>query len=313
MDNAWDVVYLTGYVHLNNWRIAKLGRQNRARVLYHSDSNFIAEQKKPAWRKLLKRLLLKQFFSKVSIFLAIGDNNLRYLKYYGAPTHAIRFCPIPVDIDRFKQATASANDSKRRALRQMLGLEEQDHVVGFCGKLIPRKRPMDLIAALKHPALSAQKIVGLFIGDGMLEAELRLAAGAKARFSGFINQSDIPDYLSLCDVVAMPSEYDPHPIVVTEAQSLEKPVLLSDQCGCHGPNDVFRDGESGLLYPCGNVAKLAESIAKILQQDDLRHRMGKRAGQLADQHSARAAAAAFLDAARADVLPSPDDELRKTN
>jgi glycosyltransferase involved in cell wall biosynthesis len=137
----------------------------------------------------------------------------------------------------------------------------------------------------------------LFIGSGELEAQLRQQAGDKARFSGFVNQNQMPGYLSLCDMVAMPSEYDPHPIAVTEAQCLKIPVLLSDQCGCHGPHDVFRDGESGILYPCGEVEKLAKGIARLANDKDLRLRMGSRAKELAELHSARSAAADLSQAA----------------
>ena len=298
LSQGWDVAYVTGYAHLNNWRIANGCRRYGIKLLYHSDSNFIAEKQKSFWKRSLKKMVVSRFFSKVSVFLAVGDNNRDYLQYYGAPLEQIRFCAIPVDMERFRKAVSLVDEKEKTELRKKLGLSPEDCVVGFCGKLIPRKRPQDLVAALQHPSQKGRKVVGLFIGDGELEAELKQRAGDSARFTGFVNQNQMPVYLSLCDMVAMPSEYDPHPIAVTEAQCLKIPVLLSDQCGCYGPNDVFRDGERGILYSCGDVEKLAGAIARLANDNDLRLRMSRRANELAEFHSAQSAAINFIEAAQ---------------
>lgn len=298
LGEGWDVAYVAGYAHLNNWRIANACHRNRVNLLYHSDSNFLAEKQKPLAQRLFKKIVVGRFFSKVSVFLAVGDNNRDYLRYYGAPSDRIQFCAIPVDMERFRKAVALVGEKRKDELRKKLGLTPEDCVVGFCGKLISRKRPQDLVAALHHPSLAGRKIVGLFIGNGEMEAELKQRAGGVARFTGFVNQNLMPVYLSLCDLVAMPSEYDPHPIAVTEAQCLGIPVLLSDQCGCYGPNDVFRDEESGILYPCGGVERLAEGIARLADDRDLRLRMASRAVELAELHSAESTATNFIQAAQ---------------
>jgi glycosyltransferase involved in cell wall biosynthesis len=298
LGGGWDVAYVTGYAHLNNWRIANACRRNGVKLLYHSDSNFITEKQKPVVKRLFKKIVVGRFFSKVSVFLSVGDNNRDYLRYYGAPADRIRFCAIPVDTERFRNAVALVDENKKIELRKNLGLAKDDCVIGFCGKLISRKRPQDLVAALQHPSLKGRKVVGLFIGSGEMEAELKQQAADKARFTGFVNQHEMPVYMSLCDVVAMPSEFDPHPIAVTEAQCLKIPVLLSDQCGCHGPNDVFRDGESGFLYPCGDIEKLASGIARLANDQALRLRMGQRANELSELHSARSTAVALIQAAQ---------------
>lgn len=298
LKEGWDVAYVEGYAHMNNWRVAQLCRRNQVKLLYHSDSNFIAEKRKPLWKRMVKKIVVGRFFSQVSVYLALGDNNRDYLQHYGAPVDRIRFCAIPVDVERFRKAVAAAGENGKAELRKKLNLSPEDCVVGFCGKLISRKRPQDLMAALQHPCLQGRRIVGLFIGNGELETELRQHAGSNVRFTGFVNQNQMPVYLSLCDMVAMPSEFDPHPIAVTEAQCLKIPVLLSDQCGCYGPNDVFRDGESGILYPCGDVEKLAQGIAKLAMDNDLRLKMAHRANELAELHSARSTAVNFIEAAQ---------------
>ena len=295
LSESWDVVYVAGYAHLNNWHIASVCRRNGIKLLYHSDSNFITEKQKPVWQRMIKKVVVKRFFSNVSVFLAAGDHNRDYLQYYGAPADRIRYCAIPVDTVRFRYG-AALSDEKKRLLRQEVGLSESEFVVGFCGKMIGIKRPQDVIAALG--LLDKDKYRGLFIGGGPLESEMKKMAGERVRFTGFVNQDKIPQFLALCDVMVVSSERDAHPLTVTEAQCLGIPVILSDRCGCYGPNDVFRADESGILYPCGDVEKLAGGIARLSNDKELRSRMGKRANELAELHSAQSTATNFIQAAQ---------------
>jgi glycosyltransferase involved in cell wall biosynthesis len=167
--------------------------------------------------------------------------------------------------------------------------------VGFSGKIVQRKRPQDLLAAVR--SLNRPDVCALYIGAGALEDEIRQSAGDFARFTGFVNQAEMPKVLALCDILAMPSEHDAHPIIVTEAECLGIPVVLSDLCGCYGPGDVFRDGESGILYPCGDVRRLAEALARLVDSPETRSRMGARARELADLHSVQASADSYIAAA----------------
>ena len=41
--------------------------------------------------------------------------------------------------------------------------------------------------------------------------------------------------------------------------------------------DVIRDGENGLIVPVGDVQRLAEALARVVEDGDLRHRIGAQA------------------------------------
>lgn len=294
LSGGWEAVYVAGYIHLNHWRVASLCRRSGLPLLYHSDSNAIHERRKSAVWRALKRVVVPRFFRKVTVFLAAGDHNADYLRMYGAPADRISFCPIPVDLARFERAVEGFGEQERLQLRAQYGLQPDDFVVTFCSKMAPHKRPQDLISAAEVCGLDNLRI--LFIGSGELENQLRSRHSRHARFAGFINQTAIPRLLAACDVLAMPSERDAHPLAVTEAQSLGLPVILSDRCGCYGINDVFRDGESGILYPCGDTAALAEAIKVLHRNPERRREMGARGRELAKSQSALAAAQSFLGA-----------------
>jgi len=293
-----DVAYVAGYAHLNNWAVAHRCQRFGIPLLYQSDSNFLAEQRRPAWRRWLKRRIIRPFFRRVSIFLACGDHNRDYLEYYGTPADQIHFSAIPVDTVRFRLAAEAVGSSERVALRKQYGLGPDDFVAGFCGKLIGHKRPLDLLKAVA--TVNRERLKALFIGAGPLETEVR-KQGGPACCTGFVNQSMIPKALALCDVVVVPSERDAHPLTVTEAGCLAIPVVLSDRCGCYGPNDVFRDHESGILYPCGDLDQLSQALVRLMDDPEQRTRLGRRAAELAELQSVQATAKSFLiavDAAR---------------
>jgi len=291
-----DVAYVSGYAHLNNWAVAYQCQRLGIPLLYQSDSNFLAEQRRPAWRRWLKGQIIRPFFQRVTVFLACGDHNRTYLEYYGAPSDRIRFSAIPVDTVRFRCAASELNEEGRRALRAKYGLAVDDFVAAFAGKMVTHKRPQDLLQAVK--AANRPSLRAFYIGTGQMEGELKAhAKGGLASFAGFVNQSQMPKVLSLCDVLVMPSDNDAHPLIVTEAQCLGIPVILSDHCGCYGPSDVFRDRESGLLYPCRDVRSLAGALTRLMDRPTERACMGQRARDLAERHSVQTTANDFLAAA----------------
>ncbi len=295
LEEGWDVVYVSGYAHINNWIVARASRRRGIPLLSHGDTNFLIAMQRPWWKLAIRRFVVSYFFKKVSVFLAAGDHNRDYLTHYGALPERIRFCPIPVDTKRFHRGVATMTEDDRSELRRRFEIKPHDFVVGFCGKLRDIKRPQDIGEALN--ILGRERMVGLFIGCGQMEEKVRQVGGARVRITGFVNQKELPKVLSLCDITVMPSMRDNHPLAVTESQCLGIPVVLSDKCGCYGRNDVFRDGQSGLLYQCGDVKELAEKIGYLANNEDVREQMSEHARELAETQSPGVTAQKLLEAA----------------
>lgn len=87
--------------------------------------------------------------------------------------------------------------------------------------------------------------------------------------------SRIDDEYRQASLFVMSSRYEGLPMVLLEAQSFGLPIV-SFACKC-GPGDVITEGEDGLLVPEENVPALANSILKLMEDEDLRKRMGKTA------------------------------------
>jgi glycosyltransferase involved in cell wall biosynthesis len=291
----WDAVCNMGYSSLGNWIIWALCRWRGVPQVYHSDSTL--RQERRWWRQVFKELPIRLFFRGIGIFLSSGDNNTEYLRRYGVAPGKITLCPIPIDLERFRKYESAPDwDSRRQAIRKKIGLSLEDKVVVFCGKIIARKRPQDLVEALQKMTMPSVK--ALYIGTGPLADSIKKSLPDKVIVTGFINQQEIPYYLGLGDVLVMPSSYDAHPIVVSEAAALGLPAIISDRCGCYGPHDILRPGENGFVYPCANTDALAELLDLVLSEDSLRDKMSARARELAKTQDTATAAQAVVEAVR---------------
>lgn len=306
-----DVLILFGYSFLTNWRALAWARARArtsardVRVLLFSDSEL--KHDRGAAARLAKEVVVRGFYAMTDGAMPIGNCNADYYRHYGLPSRALFGCPYPVDGGRF---LASVGDVKatRAAIRRERGIAEDDFVFASVGKYIPRKRHADVARAfLELPAEERGRARALFIGDGPGRPELeelaRLGEG-RIDLTGFINQSRMPAYFAACDALIVASEMDPHPLVVTEALFLGLPVLVSDKLGCIGPDDTVRDGENGVVYPCGDVGALSAAMSRLLRDRELYNRFSESSRRIAPSQDTSFAAKKLGEAVRA-VMSQP--------
>src|SRR3982750_1883249 len=91
-------------------------------------------------------------------------------------------------------------------------------------------------------------------------------------------QPRIVDYLSVADVLLLPSEQESFGLAALEAMACEVPVVASRVGGIP---EVITDGETGCLSEVGDVEKMSADAALLLKDETLRREMGLRARQSA--------------------------------
>jgi glycosyltransferase involved in cell wall biosynthesis len=289
----WDVVCISGYAYLNNWSILLGCQRLGIPVLCLADTTAPAVRPGSPAKRLIKRALLNQFLPRIAAFLVQGGQSRAYFEHYRVAPERLFICPYSVDIERFEASVAAAGPAGLAALRTRFGLAPSDRVVMFCGKLVGWKRPLDVAAAVS--GMQRADVRAVFVGDGPLRE--RLGREFACIVTGFVNQREIPLALALADVLVLSSAKEPYGMVVAEAQALGVPAIVSAACGCHGPNSVLQDGESGFVYPTGNVSALRGYLERLLGDEPLRQRMAARARIQAQTQSPRRAADGFLAAA----------------
>ncbi|MEN9573045.1 MAG: hypothetical protein RL514_900 [Verrucomicrobiota bacterium] len=213
------------------------------------------------WKSAVRRLCYQALYRPLRRAFFIGELNRRHLLRHGVRPERLRPARYCV-ADPLRDAPSRDKEQRRRALRQRFGLREQEVVVAFFGKLIPKKQPDLLFTALGQlPSALRQRVRLMFVGSGEMEAELR-ASGPNAVFTGFINQSELADYYLAADIVVLPSRRmgETWGLVVNEALQAGCAVTVSDAVGCA---EEFKSWERVRVFPAGNAAQLAQCLTSL--------------------------------------------------
>lgn len=276
-----DVVLVYGYA--NPWMVAAMMACQITRVPYLLRGEAHAQSRATGMRRHLRQVIAHAAVRASAGGLAIGKLNEEFYRKYGART--VVFAPYSVDDRRFAQPP----QLNRATVLKQLGLDERRPVIMFSGKLIPRKRPLDLAAAIR---LLPREVNTLFVGDGPLADQVRAALEpGQGAVTGFVNQSELPSYYHAANVLVLPSEAEPWGLVVNEAMAAGVLPVVSDRVGA-APDLVDGVGE---IYPCGNVWGLASALARALAKVDAPGTRGKMREHVA-RYSPDRTAAGFEEA-----------------
>lgn len=293
-----DVVQVFGYARRTNWRAARWTRRNRRPLMLYSDSN--ASRKIPLWKKAPKEIIVRYFYNRVDGALFVGDNNFQYHRHYGLPADRLFPGVLPIDRNRLIGAMTD-RQQVRRELRKSLGIPDDAFVLMFCGKYVPHKRPLDLVAAAWKVAKNGKPVWSLLVGDGpergAIESFCKQEGVTNSALTGFVNQSKIAAYYAASDAVAVTSSVDAHPLVVSEGASFGLPVIISDKVGCIGANDVAQPGINAVVYTCGDSEQLERAIESLYLDKDLYGKMSAASVTISEMQDVTVAARALADAA----------------
>lgn len=305
-DTAPDVVLITGWYSVTLVRALFACRRLGVPTLYRGDSHLLSGPrgwKRPFWT-LKTGLLLRQFDG----FLSPGVRVTEYLRWYGVPDYRIFHVPHAVDNETFAASAAPYQDpAVRAAARRRWGIDPDAFVVLFVGKLVRSKRPVNVVRAL---AKLTPGTVFVVVGSGPLEAELRAEAarlGVSLKLVGFMNQSQLGEPYALADCLTLPSDFpETWGLVVNEALATGLPCVVSNAVGC--APDLIRDGETGYVYPLGDIDALATTLARVRDRKAAGHDWGPACRRMVAAYSYAAMTAGVVRASRSVLAHSPGPE-----
>ena len=282
-EGDFDVLWVHGYMRLYHL-VSMIRARLQGRIVLNRDEAWAMSAARGPVKNAVKRLfygLLRRFCHG---WLVIGTANRDYYLTNGMSEETVFSVPYAVDNTAFARRAADAK-STREALRAELGLEEGRPVVLYASKFMERKRPEDLVAAFARAAAepASRRPYLVMVGDGEQKAALQeqaklLNMEQSIRFTGFRNQSELPRFYDLCDVFVLPSLLEPWGLVVNEVMNAGRTVIVSDQVGAAA--DLVQDGENGLVFPAGDVGRLADALGQILSDPERCQLMGERSRQI---------------------------------
>ena len=276
----FDALWVHGYASVNAMQGILAANALGIPVLLRAESTLI-DRHRGGFKLLGKQLFLKALRGLIAGVLPIGTLNSTYWHYYLGEDFPAWTFPYAVDNDYFSQRSLRAKTGRAELLAK-LNLDPNRPVILFASKLQERKRCIDLLEAYlqlapspdaePHPYL-------LIVGDGeeraALEARVAQTGLKSVRFCGFRNQSELPRFFDLATVFVLPSRHEPWGLIVNEVMNAARPVILSDDVGCHP--DLLTDGVEGYVFPVGDVAALANALRKVVGVPGEAERMGQRA------------------------------------
>ena len=256
------VLSYTGYICASFWLSFVAARLSGASFLFGTDTSSLEPRDSRRWKVVLKKMFWPYLFRLADQVIAPSSAGVQMMLSLRVPRERITLTPFVVDNDWWSAEAARVN---RATVRKSWGIAPEASVVLFCAKLQPWKRPVDLLRAFA--AADVPSAVLVFAGDGPLLTQLNSEAKAlgiesRVRFLGFINQMQLPSVYSAADLLVLPSEYDPCPVVVCESMVCGLPVLLSDKI--RGRFDLVIPGQTGEIFPCGDVNAIAMALRKLL-------------------------------------------------
>jgi len=268
-------LWIQGWQVAAYWQAVYAAKSAGVEVWLRGESNDLAPT--PIWKRGPKRLILGQLFARVDRFLYIGTANRRLYQKFGVPGGRLHPAPYAVDNERFAKQ-AEALREHRAELRRAWRIPADAFCVLFCGKFIDKKRPLDLVEAVRRlKATGRANPHLLFVGSGALGAQLRdgcrvvfdadapdfsppspVSDAPSASFAGFLNQTEISRAYVAADCLALPSDYgETWGLVANEAMASGVPCVISDHCGCA---EDLGTSPGNLIFPCGHRKALAEAL-----------------------------------------------------
>lgn len=188
------------------------------------------------------------------------------------PSERVHYIPgTGVNLDYYNPNNIST--SQIQQVRENLGLKPNNPLFVSVAEFIPRKHHRDILIAFAK--LNRPEAHLAFAGDGrLLEQMKQLASNLgiynQVHFLGF--RRDIPVLMRASEATILASEQEGLPNCVMESICLEIPVIGTD---IRGTRDLLA-GDNGLLVKVGDVEKLAQAMAWVLDHPEQAKMMGKR-------------------------------------
>jgi len=239
----------------------------------------------PALRGLPARLVLHihdmvrrvpRFWRQADVVLA--DSRAVANRLTGLGAHVV-YCPVDPDPPPAQAPWRTGNGP----------------VIGFVGRLEPRKGPLDLVRAAPRIRDGAPAAHIVVVGDDPYTASSDYAreVASSDQVEHYPWSENAPGLMRHLDVLVLPSYSEPFGTVLAEAMAVGTPVVAT---AVDGLPEVVQDGISGRLVAPGHPDQLADAILDVLAR-------GSDMGAAARDHARRFYVKDYVDTVEALLRP----------
>lgn len=180
-----------------------------------------------------------------------------------------------IDVDRF--CVYNIQGDIVNSLRNSLGVQPSDFVIGFTGRLVKDKGIVELVRAYKQLKVKYDNLILLLVGmleerDALPQDVVDSILNTKGIIStGYVSNASIECYYALMNMFILPSYREGFPTSVLEASSMNLPVVTTKVTGCI---DSIVEGQTGLFVE-HTTESMVSAIELLYNDDSKRKEMGE--------------------------------------
>lgn len=259
---------------------------------------------------IAKRFITQKSFNAYDVTLVSSAATYRKVQAIGI-TNAVQGEFLGIDLSRF-----SPELRQPQFWQQQYGLPDlsQKIKLAFLGRLTPDKGWDFTLKAFSKLAKrrDCSDLALLIAGDGGLRSPIQhhfQKLGISAYFLGRISPDQVPAFFANSDLHLTTSQRETRGLTVLEAFAAGLPVLAPS---AGGVVDSIRDRQNGLLFPPNDIPIFLTQLETLLDQPELRQKLGAQAQQEAQAYGLDAAIDRLI-ALWQEYLHSPDTKKRLAN
>jgi len=257
-------------IHLYGFRMSLIGRlvactiRPRPIVIHGIRGLHVTEGEEIRTLKTKAAIAIERIAAwLIDVYIANSHGAVRFLTSKGIPQLKCFVIPNGIDISEWNG----------RRVRRVPEVPEIICVANFR----PRKRHCDLVEALAVLQGKGMRLRCILLGDGSTRREVEYLVRERhlmnvVEFLGKREPQEVKNLLREGDIFVLPSLWEGLPRSVMEAMAAGLPVIGTD---VNGISELVVHGETGFLVPPKEPAALAGRIEKLVNDTDLRRRMGE--------------------------------------
>lgn len=202
----------------------------------------------------------------------VSDYLTNQLKENSKQHRPIMTIPNGVDIEKFKPQIGKS------LIREQFNIDKNATVIGYVGSFAPW-HGIDIIAKSLPKLLDKNPNLHLLL-VGQVQAQtgslihqlLNSQYKDKISMAGFVNLTEIPDYLAAMDITVLANTEDYcSPLKIFEYMAMGKAIVsVNTQAVCH----IMRDQVDGLTFERNNIKEFNEKMLKLIQNKEIRVSLG---------------------------------------
>jgi len=238
--------------------------------IYHTDfPQYIRILTEDSFLESLAWNYMHWFYGQLDTVFVNSEQYRRSWIERGFDPAKLKILPRGLDTDLFNPARRDPKFWRR------FGSNHEGIRLLYVGR-ISREKDLDVLATAYHQLREANvPITLLMVGHGPYSEALAKTLPS-AIFTGYLTGEELATAYASADIFAFPSTTDTFGNVIIEAQACGLPVIVSDS---GGPKELVEHGVDGLITKAHDIDDFKSAIELLVQDSEMRARMGKKARQ----------------------------------